>query len=37
MACDRIEGVLQVVFFTQKTPGSAEDISHNRKRIPPYY
>jgi hypothetical protein len=37
MACDRIERVLQIIFYTQKAPGFAEDLSHDRKRIPPYY
>jgi hypothetical protein len=37
MACDRIEGVLQVVFHTQKTLGFAKDLAHDRGRIPPYY
>ena len=37
MACDRIERVLQIVFYSQKAPGFAEDIPHDRKRISPYH
>jgi hypothetical protein len=37
MARDRIKRVLQVIFFTQKSSGYAKDLSHDRKRIPPYY
>jgi hypothetical protein len=37
MACDRIEGVLQVVFHTQKTLGFSEEPTCDGGRIPPYY
>lgn len=37
MACDRVERILQAVFRTEKTPGSAEDLVHDCRRIPSYY
>lgn len=37
MACDRIEGVLQVVFHTQKTLGFSKEPTCDGERIPPYY
>jgi hypothetical protein len=37
MARDRIEGVLQAVFHTQKTLGFSEEPTCDGKRIPPYY
>jgi hypothetical protein len=37
MACDRIEGVLQVVFHTQKTLGISKEPTCDGERIPPYY
>jgi hypothetical protein len=37
MACDRIEGVLQLIFCTQKATGFAEDLAYDCERIPPYY
>jgi hypothetical protein len=37
VACDRIEGVLQVVFHAQKTLGFAEDLAFYRERISPHF
>lgn len=36
MALDRIEGVLQLVFCTQKATGFAEDLAYDCERISPY-
>jgi hypothetical protein len=37
MACDRIEGILQVVFHTQNTLEFAKDLAYDRQRVSPYY
>jgi len=37
MACDRIEGVLQVVFHTEKTLGLSEEPTCDGERIPSNY
>ncbi len=37
MACDRIEGVLQVVLHTKETLGLAEDLISNSRRISSYH
>ena len=36
MACDRIEGVLQIILHTQEAAGSTEDLAPHSGRIPPY-
>jgi hypothetical protein len=37
MACDRIEGVLQIILHTQETARSTEDFAPYCWRIPPYH
>ncbi len=37
MACDRIKGVLQIVFHTQRTLGFSEEPTRDGDRIPSHY